>query len=530
MSFNNKYSFLLDMTNRIEIYEAMIEKQKEEEGDKVPISERDKDFKFSVWDAHRVLAFKLIFGNDYEKELKFKLNQLPIIQKWQKEKTNFTSDMIQRYGFVIIDLDDPRDERSSIDFMHRTYAEYFVAKYLIDFMFDENGRSNDEKDKLKFKLLAVVIERPKKFKIVRNFFISYINCQRSQKAAGSTFKTLILEHVKKTLNLKRPRFYERFKATIENYVEISVLEPEILNKLWKVDEHENILKFIVFDKYTDHSDIIKLAYLSFGPNWHEKFNKSAENLIKDEKIEELREPNVEDSQWIEDKNFLKFYDFVDKNFNIDEKKKLYGRCQTSNFGYSSNIQIQIITRMRSVLRNQEFIDKFLTNDFYKHRHVSAVPVEFILDCIMEDNNSDRELMRTFLCKRCPGWKSPLVLGFQSENSEILYLFKNLYLKYKISWEDVQNHLMDIKFSYFLYPAESSIYSEYKNVIAEIFGENISKLADKIEKEILSPCAWLSFKYSDKFYANMKDFFLFIFSNHQERGLNLFEKIEFVRHL
>jgi len=117
-------SEMFDPENRFQMYQEMIEMQKDKLGDKVPTSERDRDLKFSVWDVHRVLALKMIF--------RYKSEDLSITKRWEKCRQQWTSEMIQRYGFVTVDL---KRKYSRINFIHRTYAEFFVAQFFIEIIF-----------------------------------------------------------------------------------------------------------------------------------------------------------------------------------------------------------------------------------------------------------------------------------------------------------------------------------------------------------------------------------------------------------
>ncbi|XP_070494017.1 uncharacterized protein [Chironomus tepperi] len=305
-----------DNNNRIDIYTAMIEKQKEEVGDKVPISERDKDLTFSIWDVHRVLAIILIFD---ELELGFKLDDLPIMKRWKKEKKNFTSDMIQRYGFVIVDLNSDKLDRSTIDFMHRTYAEYFIAKYMIDFMFDDDSMQNTEENELKFKLLTAIFEDDLPLRVVTDFIVSYVKSQSPERIANSSFAKLLIEYGNKMLN-DFDDYYLYIKL-IAICKELIVHSSDLMDKIWKIHEHDNILKKLKFSVWDPA--IFDLLIKLHGLNWHEHFNKSSERLITDEEIESLRikDPNIGDAEWSTDKDYMKYYDYIDKNCNLDEKKK-----------------------------------------------------------------------------------------------------------------------------------------------------------------------------------------------------------------
>ncbi|XP_070493589.1 uncharacterized protein [Chironomus tepperi] len=424
----------IDNNNRIDIYTAMIEKQKEEVGDKVPISERDKDLTFSIWDVHRVLAIILIFDNSFERILGFKLDDLPIMKRWKKEKKNFTSDMIQRYGFVIVDLNSDKLDRSAIDFMHRTYAEYFIAKYMIDFMFDDDSMQNTEENKLKFKLLTAIFKRKGTFEVVIDFIISYVKSQSPERIDKSSFAKLLIENGNKMLNdFDDYYFYIQF---IDTYFELIVCSSYLMDKIRNVDGYDNILKKLKFSLWK--LSIFGLLIKLHGLNWHEHFNKSSEKLITDEEIESLRieDPNIGDYEWSRDKNFMKYYDYIDKNCNLDEKKKIY--LKNIFFGYGSQAQIWIISKIQKMFQNEEFIDRFM---FEKKIDFNTVETtKFILDYIENVKNSDEHLMRQFLREDLPKKSyNSFFIGYLSMKSDILNLFKNLYLKYNISWEEFKDN-------------------------------------------------------------------------------------------
>jgi len=315
-----------DNVSRYGVYEAMVEKQKDKVGEKIPNFERDQDFNLNIWDVHRVLALISLVGDDYKKELKFKLEDLQIMKKWKEEKHRWTSDMIQRYGFVIVDMSSENIDRSSIDFMHRTYAEFFVTQMFLK-SFSSNSRSIYVDPRI-IRLCAVIMSRPLKFYVVKDFVVSFLKTKisRNEDISFDKYKEVYTAEIQKIhqMQLGVQRCNALYKWIEQYETIVKFLDVGVLATLWKLDEEPNLLKecFKSNDMKYDKK-IIEYAEICFGSNWNETFNKSGTPLITVEEIAEFKTNSMTDSRWIDLQNLLKFLDLVDKNYENEEKREIY---------------------------------------------------------------------------------------------------------------------------------------------------------------------------------------------------------------
>jgi len=120
---NNKFDLKnIESYDYFKIYKILVDEQFDEMHEKIDKNERRCSQKHSK--LHQILALKFIFDEDQIKDLQ-------IMEKWKEEKKNWTAEKIQRHGFVIVDLKFLENEdKGSIDFIHYSIAEFFVAKYI----------------------------------------------------------------------------------------------------------------------------------------------------------------------------------------------------------------------------------------------------------------------------------------------------------------------------------------------------------------------------------------------------------------
>ncbi|KAL7014992.1 hypothetical protein ACKWTF_016234 [Chironomus riparius] len=225
---------IFEPEKRYEMYLEMINMQKNKLGDKVPTLERDRDVKFTVWDVHRVLALKLILNYNFQ--------NLRIMKKWEKFKHNWKSEMIQRYGFVTVDLE---NEEGSINFIHRTYAEFFVAQFFVEMIFFDGIDECVDQDELNevASLFIVLIDEIKddfrfnefrtdddKYKVIKDFMYSFIENNKSI-AINS------IKHFLKIVEQKVPKHYLESRLNwIVKFAKLTKNDPQISQKLWKEDK------------------------------------------------------------------------------------------------------------------------------------------------------------------------------------------------------------------------------------------------------------------------------------------------------
>lgn len=224
----------LESANLYNIFALAIRRQVDENLKKIPDYERDPNSAYTKWEIHEILALKVIIGDDFDDNL-FSLNDLAIINKWEleRQKNIWTKDMIQRYGFVIVTFDSA-DERSSIDFIHRTYAEFFVADFLLKFMFDSTNGTHEYEIKKTMVVLEGIAKRKSQFSIVRSFMYNYVMKEATKPSVNpkvmelinNKFNNIKLRKANARMNiLELESFFEFF----ENLISDETLKKNILD-------------------------------------------------------------------------------------------------------------------------------------------------------------------------------------------------------------------------------------------------------------------------------------------------------------
>lgn len=402
------------------------------------------------------------------------------MKKWSKDKKNWTSDMIQRYGFVIVDLKNLQLDSSSIDFMHRTYAEYFVAKFLIDFLFDDNDDVSEEEVERRFKLLDVMM---KDHHVVSDFIFGFIKKSDESQELDETVKDLItkkIEEIHSSFEDFALMDYDERCQSFENYARISCKDKELSNLLWQIEEDEDIFKKFALKSLLKPSLLSHLAEISFGSSWAEKFNKNEQNLISNKEVEDLRDGS-DDILTLNEINLVKICDWADKNANELELATFYENFDLESIIHDK-VMSEISARIRRAVDGKIYIHKFLTSVNFSS--FSAEYFENIFIELEEACDQNRETIRNFLFHTFQGYFSPLIKALDSNNPEIFKIVKDFYVKYKNSWKEIQDILLQ---SWSLLHSGSffSFYKELRELIQEAFGTDRERIAEEMKDHYLN---------------------------------------------
>jgi len=360
----SQHKLKLNITSHYELYEAMVDKQKEKVGDKIPSVERDP-FRFSVWDVHKALSILVIIGKLYDNTFtymtpngemykqgfNFILEDLAIIKKWKAEKESgrWTSDMIQRYGFVTVDIKASVEDRRSIEFSHKTYAEFFVAQYLIDFLFNNNF---DEAEMIKMMRILEIAQGTPDLVNVCKFIFSYMTtvARKENHKFHPEIKKFLIFRIKETLEDLETSKLDGYSDPFVFFSKIVSFDVELTEKLWALNSPQNSFDKIILNSQNKFLElIIETTTYVFGDNWHERLNRSETKLMSDEQIEAMRDEVVESwHDWIFDKNILKFCDYLLKNFDIATQRTLHEKL--INHFHVKNVKVfnEVVTIMRYI--------------------------------------------------------------------------------------------------------------------------------------------------------------------------------------
>ncbi|KAL7014469.1 hypothetical protein ACKWTF_015946 [Chironomus riparius] len=282
---NKKIDIISKSFSRFELFGILIDEHMEKVKDAIDFEDRKFSLKF--FHLFQILALKFVFVNDKIKDLK-------IMKKWQSEKKSWTEDKIQRFGIVIVNLDFlETDNENSIDFVHKSYAEFFVTQFLLEKIFDED---------LSFAESLQIFELLKDLRnnnFDESFFYDYLDKQSNieDQNLNEHIQKLIFKQAKMSLNfcnlnprlkkinfniLNPPSTYldsePRFSNDNDPLFWCSFLRNncEVMKRLWKVDNANN-----VFSKMINRNNIfhtLKLVEFCLGTNWHLILSKAPDNI------------------------------------------------------------------------------------------------------------------------------------------------------------------------------------------------------------------------------------------------------------
>jgi len=307
--------------NLYSICVALLDEQRYKIGEKII---DNRDLELSIWDIHRVLALILIIEKDYENELGFKLEELVLMKRWKKGKGYWTSDAIQRYGFIIVDLNE--DLRNSIYFVHNIFAEFFVASFLINSTFAFNSITDANDIEKIFKIVDTIVLREKSgLENLCEIFFSYIKSETITEnfSFEEEIEAAINEKIQAIHNIAENEFPLKYFYNLSKLVSV---DKKLLNKLWKLDQDQTIVEKILRNENSVNFEYFcSTVEWCFGKSWHKIFNISQKELITDEELENLSLKDDEKEKGKHYKNLIKLLDLIKIIFDQKTCKELYDK-------------------------------------------------------------------------------------------------------------------------------------------------------------------------------------------------------------
>ncbi|XP_070500742.1 uncharacterized protein [Chironomus tepperi] len=419
---SGKIDFEIDSINLYEIYEKLIDAQVEKVESKIDSKERSIFLNFKL--LFQVLALRFIFDDT-------NLTSLSIIRRWKKEKKNWTAEKIQRFGFVIVDLSFlETDDRNSIDFVHKTFAEFFVVQFIVEVVF------NDDEDIRKEEIeticqLVELLESGKNGSFLLSFFNKKSNIK--EKCLQPNIKELISKQIEKSINS------EQFDTKILVFwCQFLQNDPATLKKLWKGTGDKSLFRNIYFYRkeaeFYAISSLISFLCDCLGEDWYEvlmkKDIKYAAKVINFGKFEKR----------MYDKHIFKLLHFMDENFTKDEHK-LFWR---DFFFYFQALDREDIPEEALSMLFDEFY-KLYPDEEGIHLHIikrllceefGTVHITSFMRCLEQTFNKDFNKIQKVLFSKTVS--KAFMTNLTDEDNNDFTFISSLYIKYKASWEDVQN--------------------------------------------------------------------------------------------
>ncbi|KAL7014396.1 hypothetical protein ACKWTF_015903 [Chironomus riparius] len=461
-----------ESANLFDIFDKVTGKLRKEVGQKVESEDNDAFKVFNLGHVHQLLALKVLF--------KYKdVKDLSIMERWKEERKNWTVDRIQRFGFVTLDARFDKDPRRSyIDFIHRTYADFFAAQFIISITFDSNCEElQRNKD---FKILLLLINELQKDSSILKFILSFLQSNKNKKIHGNKniewFCELIDVSIKhKSLKIDNHEFKVNF-SFVEFFFTILSNNPKIIVSIWNLMESQNLLEFLLFQKIFLFDEINEILQISFGQNWDEKFKRN-ENLGKIELSSEFCK--------------LKLFEFVESNYNITKREAIYDHSQMYYYvdampeSVRQNLKVKIFNRFVEIScdEEQECFLTIMKNFIYDRKDIENL--------LFFQHNCEN------LLKSCSKKDKDFLNKFQTYIVELIFVdqmrFQDLkifksFQQFKFTWKN--DEMFKIKLQAWL---------KWRKVQLSLFDT-----------------------YSDEDLRDFKDFLLIIFENNKSEIFGIFE--------
>lgn len=463
-------------TSLCEIFEKVVDRIRRKTEQNFKSGEKNPLAGVQLLKFHQAFALKSAFGNHYDEKFGFKLEDLTIEKNWEKEKHKYTSEKITRYKFL---TQDP-DHRDSFDFAHESYNQFYMAQFIISNLFNHDPSIKPEEFGKVLKILSIMETEQKKFQISRLFLLNFMRneVKTGKQKLHPKAESLV---IKEALGILKDRGSKLSLRSLELWSIFLTKNTVFLKILWQVDEKSNMITLFLTNSFLADSDdfkkFIDLVEYCFDSNWHAMFNTSGQTLICEDEIESFEDKF--------DKNFLKLLSLIEENMKVEDQKLMYNKLiDLKIFKY---VDVKILNKMLPRIydiykyKKSELINKIIKFvEFYASKSSSEDGLMYFGLKVEELLNNDRDSIRKVLFFDYRSDLHPLVHAIRSTDISMFRMYKNLYIKYKDSWTELQDIMIlySVIFKYISF-IHDPVYPEFEKFLKEIFSENMNRLKEFI---------------------------------------------------
>ncbi|XP_037037942.1 uncharacterized protein LOC119075580 [Bradysia coprophila] len=217
----------------------------------------------NITKVHQKSALDSLFSVSSDKYLgrTIRISQLKVLGQDDKMSKNKSS----VYGISFVKHDKLKTNSDKLEFVHPTFAEFFVAQFLIKSCFNVNREENDEFDsdwdlnefdatQIIFLLFSIISKD-----VIFNFIFDYVN----QYSANISVKVSIRQTLKSLVNNEQNIFknnFSDFQSIMHNLTKLFSFDHEILRYAWTLDLNENLFIFTLKDKIDSFIYTIDLMF------------------------------------------------------------------------------------------------------------------------------------------------------------------------------------------------------------------------------------------------------------------------------
>ncbi|KAG5667497.1 hypothetical protein PVAND_015476 [Polypedilum vanderplanki] len=325
------------------------------------LSSRDKNLLV----FHQYYAFRFLFPN-----LNEKYKQLEIFKRYEKiPKSNVT--ILAHFGLVTVDIG------GNVEFIHRTFAEFFVFQYFVDNFYEFEG---DASQKEKTFRLDLMIEKliESDYEELTKFSKSYL------KNSKFMFEGKIFKIFGKSMQKRIASGFEEFFNSVDEYDEFF----RFGKSLWNFNENLSYFNVIAikspFDYPSNFNKYLKQVQKKFpydkkqqdlilyGKNLRGNFLLAAfrehleyrddfnmkEFLIKT-KVNSTKGTQIIVNDFKKFQKFSDFYYFIKPILTIDERKRIFTDGLFEFFHNETQI-VGIFDELKELFTEEEIKNYFCT--------------------------------------------------------------------------------------------------------------------------------------------------------------------------
>jgi hypothetical protein len=463
----------------------------------------------NLWEAHRFYAMNYLFDvKDYDLDI-------------LRQKPSWDVNQIYRYGFIY-------PGTSKINFVHRTFAEFFVATYVMKNIYECANLPNKIEGFERMRFLFHLSVTPA-MNVVRNFILNLVACDASDNAMHLMFQE---DHydifLRRMCVLLRESFFDSIVHALQFISKMFAKNKEFLKKFWFNDNDSLFLKIfkicltssslinpdyelLVFEFFHDLKILLKKLFTNIDdlkevlsginqngsifwclwsntkriPVHHRCHFKK--DYVKKLPIDWLEE--VKDLMDVEFKSNLNEGEFPYENFDLLEQTEIF----RMNF---NEILIHIISTPNALINCRNFFQKLKDlkmkrlnlkillsscrrdNIFHHFHQIEDVEV---MNCIFDNcekifhpQTIDSALKQLNILNQMPFHE----IIRSIKNAELLEVFFDYFQKYLLDDDEFRIILLTFDYKYRFMAIHNSIFNEnieVFNFVTKIYETKFSKL-------------------------------------------------------
>ncbi|XP_070505040.1 uncharacterized protein [Chironomus tepperi] len=474
---------LLDSGNLYEIYDRFIQNkidiwQKKQESNQRKVPKIFLHTDFGISDIFQKYALLSSLSMILATNLAFKINNLEIMGN--KIFDDALSSQISDMGILYL------NGEFSFEFAHRTYAEFFVAQYFINHIYNAKGSMNSKEAELRLELFYIITRRYGYYQeIISEFIDSYINSHAVKKPFQNeivhVLETKFIDFFKSLLDTNRPKIFQFLINFFEK-------DHDLLIRLLHVNETETLYTGIFnpnnFANYINPKEIEIWSKKVLTKDEFERFiigrNQKGKVLLGMHfyKLIGVDMKNAIYESLEVNANFWDYIDIIKRNLTTDETVQLV----------MSTISPKIYMHYDKFFNNSNFnyFEKYVKlwkdhEDFLtlneKKDAISNALMQYIQIYSNNKSNTTNFFFLTQLFNKSEVFFNSSEIYDMFNSMCYLHNIQHDAFSFKMFWNLLKNHITELErkeillkndcnmFSYYLYP---NIDNQHKNMSSSFY--------------------------------------------------------------